>query len=63
MTREAYERGQQAWRDGADMPPTPPGDIADEAAMFWVGFMFERARDFFKRQRMALYPDRVEPRP
>ncbi len=63
MSEQAFEAGKQAWREGADMPPMPPDNAEDEIAMFWLGYVWERSRDFFKRREMALYPDTVEPRP
>lgn len=60
---DAYERGRQAWRDGADRPPMPADDAPEYEQLFWVGFVMEVARDFYKRRSIALYPDLVEPRP
>lgn len=61
--RNFYEEGRQAWRDGADRPDMPADDAPEAECLFWVGFVFECARDYFKRRGMALYPETVVPRP
>lgn len=58
----AFAAGRKAWEDGAAMPPYP-GDEPTAEALFWVGYVEARARDYFRRRAMALYPDTVEPRP
>lgn len=60
-----FRTGQRAWENGADMPPWPGDDakIRTPSTLYWLGYMFERGRDFFRRRDMALYPDTVEPRP
>lgn len=59
----AVVAGRKSWEDGADMPPMPEGDDATAEALFWVGYQEARARDFFRRRAMALYPDTIDPRP
>lgn len=59
----AVEAGRKAWEDGADMPRMPEGDKLTPEALFWVGYQERRARDFFARRGMALYPDAIIPRP
>jgi hypothetical protein len=45
------------------MPPMPPDDAPEHEQLFWLGFFRERIRDYVMRRQIALYPDRVEPRP
>jgi hypothetical protein len=50
-----------AWRTDAAYP-----DVSRKitpAQAYWIGYMLERARDWWRRRDMALYPDTVEPRP
>lgn len=62
-TSISYAAGRHAWLDGAPMPPMPPDDAPEHELMFFLGYMREVARDYVMRQQIALYPDRVEPRP
>lgn len=60
---ELLEAGRKGWEHGAPMPPMPEGDMFTPEALYWLGYMLERARDCFRRRDMALYPHTVEPRP
>lgn len=58
---EAYGRGAKAWDFGDKMPAMPPDDADLETMCFYL--MMARARDYFRRRDMALYPESVEFRP
>lgn len=67
-----YERGEALFRLGEPMPANRPYDetgqelpCSQEDAFLWMGWMCERAREFFKRREVedALRPDPDEPRP
>lgn len=60
---EAIAAGADAWANSEDLPPMPKGNEVTLESMFWVGFIKARSLDFFNRRAIALYPDRIEPRP
>lgn len=62
-TNESYARGAAAWDAGDPLPPVPADTDPMDVQLFWVGYMAARSRDWFRRRAMALYPDRVDPRP
>lgn len=58
------EAGSIAWETGAPVMPMPcHEDARSFVSVWWYGYMMARARDYFRRREMALYPDSVEPRP
>lgn len=59
---EAFREGARDWCRGDPMPSWPRR-ASGVTFWYWLGFMRARARDFFRRREMALYPDRIEPRP
>lgn len=57
-----FKKGAKGWCRGDSMPDWPRRS-AGPAFYYWLGYMHARARDFFRRRRMALYPDMIKFRP